>query len=78
VHIPPEVDRADDAIVLQSAVAKLPDRQRQAVVLYYLVDLSVEDTAAAMRASVGMVKNALFRARRNLAAALGNDDGGFQ
>lgn len=65
-----EADQAD-AMTLHGELAKLPTRQRQAAVLFYFLDLSVEDTAIAMGTSAGMVKNALFRARRTMAAALG-------
>lgn len=65
-----EADQAD-AMTLREELAKLPARQRQATVLFYFLDLSVEDTANAMGTSTGMVKNALFRARRTVAAALG-------
>lgn len=72
-HVDPDLA---DAIVLHGALAMLPLRQRQAAVLYYLLDLSVAEAAAVMGTSAGMVKNALFRARRKMAASLGETDDG--
>lgn len=44
------------AVVVRDAVAALPTRQRQAVVLRYFADLPVEQTAAAMGCAAGTVK----------------------
>jgi RNA polymerase sigma factor (sigma-70 family) len=55
---------------LQAALDKLPPRQRRICALHYLLDLSVDDVAAAMGVSTGTVKTQLFRARATLAAAL--------
>ncbi len=45
-----------DAIVLRGAVAGLPSRQRQVVVLRYFNDLSVAQTAAVLGCAQGTVK----------------------
>ena len=55
---------------LRDALARLPLRQRIAVVLYYLDDRSVADVAAIMGVSEGTVKRHLFRARELLRSAL--------
>jgi RNA polymerase sigma-70 factor (ECF subfamily) len=55
---------------LDRAVQSLPGRQREAVVLHYLLDLDVATTAAVLEVSPGTVKTALSRAREKLAAAL--------
>ena len=44
------------------AIRDLPDRQREALVLRYYLDLSEADTAKAMRVSRGTVKSATSRA----------------
>ena len=45
-----------NAIAVRSAVALLPTRQRTALVLRYFADLSVAETAEAMRCPEGTVK----------------------
>jgi RNA polymerase sigma-70 factor (ECF subfamily) len=56
----------DESVDLWQAVRALPDRQRRAVVLHYVGDLSVADVAAAMRCGEGTVKTHLARAREAL------------
>jgi RNA polymerase sigma-70 factor, ECF subfamily len=45
---------------------RLPARQREVVLLYYVEDRSVEQTAAVLDAPVGTVKALLHRARKRL------------
>jgi len=52
-------------------VEALPDKQRQAVILYYQDERSVDEVAAMMGVPVNTVKTHLHRARASLAAALG-------
>lgn len=56
---------------VRAAVAALPARQREAVVLRDLEGLSYEQVAAVTGVSVASVKSALFRGRQALAVALG-------
>jgi RNA polymerase sigma-70 factor (ECF subfamily) len=53
-----------------SAVALLPRRQREAIVLRYVADLPEKDIAHAMRVSRGTVSSTLADARRQLATLL--------
>jgi RNA polymerase sigma-70 factor (ECF subfamily) len=53
------------------AVRALPERQRAAVALHYLEDLSIADVALALDIAEGTVKASLFKARATLASALG-------
>jgi RNA polymerase sigma-70 factor (sigma-E family) len=46
---------------LRDAIARLPARQRAAIVLRYYADLSVEETAALMRTRPGTVKSLVHR-----------------
>ena len=55
---------------LRRAIEALPERQRRILALHYLLDLSVDDVAAASGVTSGTVKTQLFRARAKLAAAL--------
>jgi RNA polymerase sigma-70 factor (sigma-E family) len=48
--------------LVAAALRKLPRRQREAVVLRYYLDLSVEETAQVMGISLGTVKSATHRA----------------
>ena len=66
--VPPEVDE------FLALVRRLPERQRVAVVLHYLDDLSVDQVAAAMGVAVGTVKALLFKARQKLSADLGSKE----
>lgn len=58
---------------LHEAVSSLPARQRAAVALYYVLDLSVEECAVALRCKEGTVKSLLFDARASLRTKLGED-----
>lgn len=55
---------------VRAAVAELPRRQREAVVLHYLMDLDVATTASLLGVAEGTVKAALHRARQTLAPRL--------
>jgi RNA polymerase sigma factor (sigma-70 family) len=56
---------------LKAAIAELPDRQREAVVLRDFYGLSYREVATAMTVSVPVVESLLFRARRRLDRRLG-------
>jgi RNA polymerase sigma-70 factor (ECF subfamily) len=64
----------DRALDVQAAVAELPAAQRAAVVLRYLHDLPVSEVARTLGCAEGTAKTHLFRARRALAARLGEED----
>lgn len=55
-------------------VQQLPERQRVAVVLRYLLDLPEKDVAIAMGVSRGTVASSLAAARLRLASWLGNEE----
>jgi RNA polymerase sigma-70 factor (sigma-E family) len=54
-------DPSDDRVMLVRALASVPLRQRAVLVLRYWEDLSVEETAAALRCSPGTVKSQAAR-----------------
>jgi RNA polymerase sigma-70 factor (ECF subfamily) len=60
-----------DRVVLSTALAALPGRQRVAVVLHHLVDLPVDEVARQMGIPVGTAKSLLVRGRRRLATVVG-------
>jgi RNA polymerase sigma-70 factor (ECF subfamily) len=55
---------------LESEIAKLPVRQREAFLMRYWDELSITDTANAMNCSEGSVKTHCSRATQSLAKAL--------
>jgi RNA polymerase sigma factor (sigma-70 family) len=63
-------DRAD----LEPALARLPARQREAVVLRYFLDLSIDDTARVMRCTTGTVKSQVHKALATLREQLQHPD----
>jgi RNA polymerase sigma-70 factor (sigma-E family) len=75
----PDAYRAvDDRAVLTQALATLPRRQRQVVVLRYYDDLSEREVAAILGCSAGTVKSQAARGLAKLRAALsdaGPDEG---
>ena len=69
----PAGDIADGVVtqeVVRAAIDRLPARQRVAIVLRYLVDLPLEDVAAAMDCAVGTVKSTLHSALARLQVEL--------
>jgi RNA polymerase sigma-70 factor, ECF subfamily len=56
----------DETDMLKQTLATLPDRQREALVLRFFEDLSVEQTATAMGCAEGTVKATVFQALRAL------------
>lgn len=60
------VEAAESREALRDTLAVLPDRQREAIVLRFFEDLSVEDTAALMRCAPGTVKATVHQALRSL------------
>lgn len=65
--------RREVAASVDAAIAQLPDRQRQALVLVYFEQISNIDAAAAMEVSVEALESLLARARRGLKARLAGE-----
>lgn len=61
-----------DRLAVRAAVASLPNRQRQALVLRYFADLPVDEVAAVMRCAPGTVKSLTSRAIDGLRLQLGD------
>ncbi|MFI6228451.1 SigE family RNA polymerase sigma factor [Micromonospora echinospora] len=73
LEVPAAGDHAEEVVVRQfvlAALRTLPPRQRAAVVLRYLDDLSEAETAQVMRCSVGAVKSHTARGLARLRAGL--------
>lgn len=67
IFVPPEPGVRD---AVQAAIAALPLLQREAVVLFELEGLSLEEVAAVSGCDAGTVKSRLYRARERLRRAL--------
>ena len=61
----------ESRIDIRRALADLPRRQRETTVLRYYLGLNVAEIALTLELNEGTVKTSLFRARKALAAALG-------
>ncbi len=60
-----QVER-EEAILMRAAIAKLPVRQREIVVLRHYEGLSLQEIAEAQDCALGTVKSSLHRALANL------------
>jgi RNA polymerase sigma-70 factor (ECF subfamily) len=65
-----------DLVSLSSALRTLPRRQREAIVLYHLAGLSIDEIAGQVQAPPGTVKARLSRGRAALAQILGDQEDG--
>lgn len=65
---PPDV--AADVALLYDAIRQLPDKQREAIVMFELLDLSLEEIHSVQGGSLSALKVRLMRARKRLAAML--------
>ena len=70
---PDQTDQHVLRLALAAALAKLPRRQREAVVLRYLADLPERDVAAALGISPGTVGAHVHRGLNALRQRLGDD-----
>jgi RNA polymerase sigma-70 factor (sigma-E family) len=72
--VSPGSEATDLQLDLWSAVRRLPHRQRAAVVLRYLADMSEREIADVLDCSVGTVKSQLSRARFKLGAGMAAEE----
>lgn len=70
-HAEDRSSATDARLDVTAALATLPPRQRQIVVLHHLADMEVAAIAAMLSMPIGSVKSNLSRGRRRLAAVLG-------
>ena len=67
---PPVPGPGPERVLLVAALAQLPERQRRALVLHYLADLTTADIARLEEVAESTVRVALHRGRKALAALL--------
>jgi RNA polymerase sigma-70 factor, ECF subfamily len=68
------VEKADEARRVRAAVARLPEKQRATLILKVYQDLTHEEVAGVLGATVGTVKSNLFHALANLRRLLAAGD----
>jgi RNA polymerase sigma-70 factor, ECF subfamily len=61
-----QVTTADDRMLLEAALRRLPESQRVPLVLYHFEDLGYEEIAARLRISLSKVKTDIHRGREAL------------
>lgn len=69
-----DVGRLLDQLELESALAELAPRDREALVLFHLVDLPLTEVAEILAVPTGTVKSRLHRARQQLSTALRDEE----
>lgn len=69
-----QLQQQAQSAALAAALATLPERQREAIVLQYYQELSNIEAAALMEISVDALESLLSRARRNLRRYLAESD----
>ncbi|MFJ5300203.1 RNA polymerase sigma factor [Pseudomonas sp. NPDC088368] len=70
-----QVETDAQSALMSAALAALPDRQREAIVLQYYQELSNIEAAALMDISIDALESLLSRARRNLRRYLTEAEG---
>ncbi|WP_017530582.1 RNA polymerase sigma factor [Pseudomonas fluorescens] len=70
-----QLETAERSARMAAALAALPERQREAIVLQYYQELSNIDAAALMNISVEALESLLSRARRQLRSQLADTPG---
>jgi RNA polymerase sigma-70 factor (sigma-E family) len=64
---------ADERLLLRTALARVPKRQRAVLVLRFWMDMSVEQVAATLGCSTGTVKSQTAAGLTNLRSVLGGE-----
>ncbi|KPU42919.1 ECF RNA polymerase sigma factor SigW [Oxobacter pfennigii] len=64
VHMEDSFMAQEEARIVRELVESLPDKFKIPIILYYTVEMSVSDIAAALKLPAGTVKSRLFKARK--------------
>jgi RNA polymerase sigma-70 factor, ECF subfamily len=70
----PVAELTEDVLDLLATIGRIPRRQREALVLFYLADMSAQEVADTLAIRVGSVKGLLSRGRQSLHRLLSEDD----
>ncbi len=70
------LEQIGDRQLIQKALATLSEKQRAAVTLFYLQDMSIAEIAVSLDIPVGTIKTRLMSARNKMRAALQGDNHG--
>ena len=70
-----EVVRQDEMELVRSLVAKLPEKMRIVILMYYMEDMSVEEIATALRIPSGTVKSRMHQAKNRLKEGMSQYEG---
>jgi RNA polymerase sigma factor (sigma-70 family) len=62
----PSVELTEESLDLLAVMRKMPQRQREALTLFYLLDLSIQEVAEEMRIRLGTAKGLVSRGRDSL------------
>lgn len=69
-----QAEQAELGRIVREGIARLPEKQRVVVVLYYLHRMSLQETASTLGIQLGTVKSRLYYALRALRVELEGDD----
>lgn len=71
------LEETEQREAIEQAIAQLPPRQREAIVLYAYQQMSYQQVAEVLEAPLNTVKTLIHRARAGLAEALAHEEGEF-
>ena len=73
LEVPRNTEPSPDRVAVTEALKQLPEKQRRAIVLHHLCDLTVAEVAAETGIPTGTIKAQLVRGRETLARLLNSD-----
>ena len=67
----PDEEASEQVVAVRRAIARLPSRQREVVLMHYLEETSVKEVASLLSVSIKTVEGRLYQARKSLHRLLG-------
>lgn len=68
---PTRLEANEQTMIVRSAIAELPERQRESIALYAFEEMSYREIAEVLEMPINTIKTLIHRARANLAQAMG-------